>query len=70
MILDADCIPDAGTIERLAAAALRHGRPVPAVNLMRAGPDAGPIVQISNFAFMIKNLVRQRGLVRAGGPAP
>lgn len=69
MILDADCIPDAGTIERLAAAALRHGRPVQAVNLMRAGPDAGPIVQISNFAFMIKNLVRQRGLVRAGGPA-
>lgn len=69
VILDADCIPDAGTIENLAAAALCHARPVQAVNLMRPGPDAGPIVQISNFAFMIKNLVRQRGLVRAGGPA-
>lgn len=69
MILDADCIPDPGTIERLAAAALECGRPVQSVNLMRAGPDAGPIVQISNFAFLIKNLVRQRGLVRSGGPA-
>ncbi|MFO1239599.1 MAG: glycosyltransferase family 2 protein [Sphingomonadaceae bacterium] len=69
MILDADCIPDEGTIESLSGSALYHMRPVQAVNLMRAGPDAGPIVQISNFAFMIKNLVRQRGLVRAGGPA-
>lgn len=69
MILDADCIPDPGTIENLAAAALDGGRPVQSVNLMKAGPDAGPIVQISNFAFLIKNLVRQRGLVRSGGPA-
>lgn len=69
MILDADCVPDAGTIESLAASAIHHLRPVQSVNLMRAGSDAGPIVQISNFAFMIKNLVRQRGLVRAGGPA-
>ncbi len=69
MILDADCIPDPGTVENLAAAALDCGRPVQSVNLMRSGPDAGPIVQISNFAFLIKNLVRQRGLVRSGGPA-
>lgn len=69
MILDADCVPDAGTVERLGLAALQYGRPVQSVNLMRAGPDAGPIVQISNFAFLIKNLVRQRGLVRSGGPA-
>lgn len=69
MILDADCIPDSGTVESLSTAALREGRPAQSVNLMRAGPDAGPIVQISNFAFLIKNLVRQRGLVRSGGPA-
>jgi cellulose synthase/poly-beta-1,6-N-acetylglucosamine synthase-like glycosyltransferase len=69
MILDADCVPDAETVENLATAALHYGRPVQSVNLMRAGPDAGPIVQISNFAFLIKNLVRQRGLVRSGGPA-
>lgn len=69
MILDADCVPDAGTIENLSAAAFQYGRPVQSINLMRAGSDAGPIVQISNFAFMIKNLVRQRGLVRSGGPA-
>lgn len=69
IVLDADCVPNAGTVEALAAAACQNGRPVQSVNLMRAGSDAGPIVQISNFAFMIKNLVRQRGLVRSGGPA-
>ncbi len=68
IILDADCIPEAGTVESLSSAALNSVRPVQSVNLMRAGTDAGPMVQISNFAFMIKNLVRQRGLVRAGGP--
>lgn len=69
MILDADCIPEPGTIETLGAAALETARPVQSVNLMRAGSDASPIVQISNFAFLIKNLIRQRGLVRSGGPA-
>lgn len=69
MILDADCVPDLGAVEALSAAAFRLGRPAQSVNLMRAGPDAGPVVQISNFAFMIKNLVRQRGLIRSGGPA-
>jgi len=69
MVLDADCIPEPGTIETLGAAALETARPVQSVNLMRAGSDASPIVQISNFAFLIKNLIRQRGLVRSGGPA-
>jgi cellulose synthase/poly-beta-1,6-N-acetylglucosamine synthase-like glycosyltransferase len=69
VILDADCLPDIGTIETLSAAAIESGRPVQAINLMHAGPDAGPLVEISNFAFLIKNLVRQRGLVRSGGPA-
>jgi cellulose synthase/poly-beta-1,6-N-acetylglucosamine synthase-like glycosyltransferase len=69
MILDADCVPDAGTVEALSAAAFQSGKPAQSVNLMRAGFDVGPIVQISNFAFMIKNLIRQRGLVRSGGPA-
>lgn len=69
MILDADCVPEPGTIEALGAAVLESARPVQSVNLMRAGSDASPIVQISNFAFLIKNLIRQRGLVRSGGPA-
>ena len=69
IILDADCVPDLGTIEILSATAIKSGRPVQAINLMFAAPNAGPMVEISNFAFLIKNLVRQRGLVRSGGPA-
>lgn len=69
IILDADCVPDPGSVEALVLAAMTRGKPVQAVNLMRAGAEAGPLVEISNFAFMIKNLVRQRGLVRTGGPA-
>lgn len=69
IILDADCLPDLGTIEILSAAAVESGRPVQAINLMHGGPNAGPLIEISNFAFLIKNLVRQRGLVRSGGPA-
>ena len=69
IILDADCLPDLGTIEILMAEAINSGRPAQAINLMHAGSDAGPLIEISNFAFLIKNLVRQRGLVRSGGPA-
>lgn len=69
IILDADCVPEPGTIEVLAGAAIMNGKPAQSVNLMNAGSNAGPMVEISNFAFLIKNLVRQRGLVRSGGPA-
>lgn len=69
IILDADCLPEPGSIGALSAATMHFGRPVQSVNLMKAGQDAGPMVQISNFAFLVKNLVRQRGLARSGGPA-
>lgn len=69
IVLDADCVPEAGSVEALGEAAMRTGAPVQSVNLMRSPDRAGPMVEISNFAFMIKNLVRQRGLVRTGGPA-
>lgn len=69
MILDADCLPEPGSIEALAGAVVASGRPGQAINLMKAGKSSGAMVEISNFAFMIKNKVRQRGLVRTGGPA-
>lgn len=69
MILDADCLPEPGSIEALAAAVVMSGRPGQAINLMKAGKSSGAMVEISNFAFMIKNKIRQRGLVRTGGPA-
>lgn len=69
LIIDADCVPDRGAIPLLARTAHASGRPVQARNGLTAPPDAAPMVQISNFAFLMKNFVRQRGGVHLGGPA-
>ncbi len=64
IVVDADCTPTPGTLSALATAAVQDGRPVQAVNLLRAALDAPPMVQISSFAFLVKNLIRQRGSAR------
>lgn len=69
IVLDADCIPSAGSIDVLRAEIDRHRVPVQATNLLRADLNAKPMVQISNFAFLVKNLIRQRGAGRIGGVA-
>ncbi|WP_443971904.1 glycosyltransferase family 2 protein [Sphingobium sp. CR28] len=69
MVLDADCFVAPGTIANLSHAALANERPVQSCNLLRSRPDDAPMVQISNFAFLIKNKVRQRGSTRIGAPA-
>lgn len=66
IVLDADCIPSAGSIDVLRAEIDRYRVPVQATNLLRADLDAKPMVQISNFAFLVKNLIRQRGAGRIG----
>jgi cellulose synthase/poly-beta-1,6-N-acetylglucosamine synthase-like glycosyltransferase len=70
IVVDADCDPAPGSIATLAATARETGRPVQASYLFRPRPDAGPVVQISNFAMLVKNLVRQRGGKRLGAAAP
>src|SRR3546814_379713 len=40
-----------------------------AANLLTAEKDASPLVAVSNFAMLVKNLIRARGLVRLGGGA-
>ncbi|HET6942074.1 MAG TPA: glycosyltransferase family 2 protein [Sphingomicrobium sp.] len=65
-VMDADCATDAASLEALVASAFQ-GRPSQAINLLRADRQASPLVQLSTFAFMIKNLVRQRGLQRLAG---
>jgi len=65
IVLDADCTIDRASLTALAAAARRT--PAQASYLMRPERDAAPMVQVSNFAFAIKNLVRQRGLQRLAG---
>lgn len=69
IILDADCETDPQSVSDLAALALRTGAPVQAQNLIYSEVLGGPMVQISNFAFWIKNAVRQRGVNRLGGAA-
>jgi cellulose synthase/poly-beta-1,6-N-acetylglucosamine synthase-like glycosyltransferase len=69
LVLDADCTVGADAVAQLARHAVDRQRPVQGLYLLHAAPDAGPKVQISNFAFLIKNLVRQRGAHRLGAPA-
>ena len=69
IVIDADCTAEPGSIERLAQTALVRGRAVQSCYLFRGRPDDAPVVQISNFAILVKNLVRQRGGRRIGAPA-
>ena len=64
IILDADCGTDRNSLQCLAGSANALGRPCQTVNLIRPDRSASPLVQLSSFAFMLKNLVRQRGLQR------
>ena len=47
--------------------AMRRAGPAQSVNLLRPDRRAPPLVQLSNFAFVLKNLVRQRGLQKLAG---
>lgn len=69
IILDADCRSDGASLQNLVAAALTHDRPVQASYTFEPDLETSPRVQISNFAFWIKNVVRQRGAQRLGGAA-
>jgi cellulose synthase/poly-beta-1,6-N-acetylglucosamine synthase-like glycosyltransferase len=64
VIVDADCRMDGGSLQMLAGACARTRRACQAVNLLEPDLSAPPVVQISTFAFLIKNLIRQRGLQR------
>ena len=67
LIVDADCAMDGESINRLIARCAATQRPCQAVNLQSPGADASPAVQLSTFAFFIKNVVRQRALQRITG---
>ncbi|QNP43111.1 glycosyltransferase [Sphingomonas daechungensis] len=65
-VMDADCCIDKASLQALVASA-SAGRPSQTINLLRPDRSAPPLVQLSTFAFLIKNLVRQRGLQRMAG---
>jgi cellulose synthase/poly-beta-1,6-N-acetylglucosamine synthase-like glycosyltransferase len=67
IIIDADCRLSAGSAEILIARAVDGDQPVQGVNLLVTGETESPLTSISNFAMLVKNLVRARGLERLGG---
>ena len=70
VIVDADCTVNQGTIAQLSEAAIATGRPVQAIYLM-ARPENSQSSKdfISQFANIIRNLVRPRGLDNLGFPS-
>ena len=69
IILDADCLAEPGALSRIAATARANDAVVQGAYLLAPRADASTKVRISSFAFMIKNLVRQRALGRLAGAA-
>lgn len=69
IVFDADCTTDRQSLSRLLGACLHRHAPVQAKYLLRPNHAAPPMVQISSFAFMIKNEVRQIGASRLGAAA-
>lgn len=67
VIIDADCCTDSHSLELLIAWCAAAGRPCQATNLQFPSPRGAPAVQLSTFAFYIKNVVRQRALQRLAG---
>ena len=69
IVLDADCRLAPGSIAALCRDALARNVPAQAINLISPDPEAAPMVQISSFAMVVKNLFRSRGMQRLGGAA-
>ncbi|MDJ0902889.1 MAG: glycosyltransferase family 2 protein [Xenococcus sp. MO_188.B8] len=68
IIIDADCIVHPGTIERLAYQADALARPIQSTNLLKTPDNPSTNNFVSALAFMVKNLVRPRGLALLGMP--
>jgi cellulose synthase/poly-beta-1,6-N-acetylglucosamine synthase-like glycosyltransferase len=68
VVLDADCRLAPGSLRELAESAHASGRPAQADDVLVAPPRATPLVEISAFAFLVRNRVRPMGLLRLGLP--
>ena len=69
IVFDADCQTDAESIAALAKVCVAEDVVVQARYILEPDLSVSPKVQISNFAFWVKNVVRQRGAHRLGGAA-
>jgi cellulose synthase/poly-beta-1,6-N-acetylglucosamine synthase-like glycosyltransferase len=68
LILDADCTLDPGSVDFLADACRRTGRPAQALDEMEAPPVASLRARVSAFAWRVRNRVRPFGWWRVGVP--
>lgn len=68
IIIDADCIVHPGTIEQLAYQADALRRPIQSTYLLKSPANSTSTNVVSALAFMVKNLVRPRGLALLGMP--
>ena len=69
IVFDADCETDVVSIATLVKYCVGSQSVVQARYILRPDRNASAKVQISNFAFWFKNVVRQRGAARLGGAA-
>jgi cellulose synthase/poly-beta-1,6-N-acetylglucosamine synthase-like glycosyltransferase len=68
VVVDADCIVHQDALALLARRCMREQRPVQALYLMRATPDAAPATRVAQFAWIVKNRLRPLGAARLGLP--
>ncbi|HVF92843.1 MAG TPA: glycosyltransferase family 2 protein [Sphingomonas sp.] len=69
IVVDADTIPVADALDRLAARAIASGRPVQGAYFLTVDDQATPLARFSAAAFFVKNVVRELGKARLGAPA-
>jgi cellulose synthase/poly-beta-1,6-N-acetylglucosamine synthase-like glycosyltransferase len=68
VLVDADCRCLPGSLAKIASQAATENLPVQALYLMEQPPNPQPKDSVSALAFMVKNLVRPRGLTQLGLP--
>lgn len=68
IILDADCLPENGALGKLANRAMSTSRPVQALYLMKNMHKPSLKEKIAEFAWLVKNHVRPKGLHNLGLP--
>ena len=68
VVVDADCVLEPGSLEALMFELGRTGRPVQALYLMLAPPDAGLARRLAQFAWRVRNWARPGGWHRLGMP--
>lgn len=68
IVIDADCRLLPGALDELSRTVGTTGRPAQSCYLMEAANDRNGRHGVAEFAFLVKNLVRPRGLARVGLP--